>query len=107
MKVSIAVLTTKVSEAGLKEIFGAVTPAETMLISKVVVEVTEPDIAVTVYVTTPDVPVGVPVICPVEVLKFKPAGSEGEIDQEVTDPPLVVGVFVSMIWFCVSTKALP
>ena len=62
MKVSISVFATKVSLAGSKAIFGAVTPAEAIEISKVVVDATEPDIAVIVYVAFADVPVGVPVI---------------------------------------------
>ena len=36
--------------------------------------------------------VGVPEISPVEVSKASPAGRDGEIDQEVTAPPLAVGV---------------
>ena len=36
--------------------------------------------------------VGVPLISPVEVSKDKPAGKDGETDQEVTVPPLVDGV---------------
>ena len=38
--------------------------------------------------------VGVPLIAPVEVSKDKPAGSDGETDQEVIEPPLTVGVTV-------------
>jgi hypothetical protein len=40
--------------------------------------------------------VGVPEIAPVEVEKARPDGSVGVIDQEVTVPPLVVGVEVVM-----------
>ena len=36
--------------------------------------------------------VGVPLISPVEVSKDKPAGKDGDTDQEVTGPPLVDGV---------------
>jgi hypothetical protein len=36
--------------------------------------------------------VGVPEIAPVEVSKERPAGSDGEIDQDVIAPPLDVGV---------------
>ena len=36
--------------------------------------------------------VGVPEMVPSEVSNERPAGSEGEIDQEVTVPPLAVGV---------------
>ena len=35
---------------------------------------------------------GVPLISPVEVEKARPAGSEGSTDQEMTVPPLYVGV---------------
>ena len=38
--------------------------------------------------------VGVPLISPVEVSNDKPAGKDGETDQEVTVPPLIVGVTV-------------
>ena len=36
--------------------------------------------------------VGVPLRAPVELSKERPAGSVGVIDQEVTAPPLEVGV---------------
>ena len=38
--------------------------------------------------------VGVPLIAPVVESMERPAGSEGETDQEVTVPPLEVGVTV-------------
>ena len=38
--------------------------------------------------------VGVPLIAPVDESKAKPAGSEGDTDQEVMVPPLTVGVVV-------------
>ncbi len=41
--------------------------------------------------------VGVPLMAPVEVSKESPAGSVPEIDQEVTAPPLEVGVTVVMV----------
>ena len=42
--------------------------------------------------------VGVPEMAPVDVEKERPAGSEdGEIDHEVTAPPLEVGVTVVMV----------
>ena len=41
-----------------------------------------------------DTAVGVPESSPVEVSKASPAGRDGEIDQEVTAPPLDVGVVV-------------
>ena len=40
--------------------------------------------------------VGVPLMVPVEESIANPAGRDGEIDQEVTGPPLVVGVTVVM-----------
>jgi len=36
--------------------------------------------------------VGVPLITPVEVSRARPAGSDGETAQEMTVPPLDVGV---------------
>ena len=38
--------------------------------------------------------VGAPEMAPVEESRESPAGSEGETDQEVTGPPLMVGVTV-------------
>ena len=38
--------------------------------------------------------VGVPLMVPVEESSANPAGRDGETDQEVTGPPLVVGVTV-------------
>jgi len=51
--------------------------------------------------------VGVPEIAPVEVLKERPAGSDGEIDQEITVPPLTLGVAVVMAESLVSVNGLP
>ena len=45
-----------------------------------------------------DTAVGVPVICPVDVLKDNPAGREGPIDQLVAVPPVLVGVHAVMVW---------
>ena len=39
---------------------------------------------------------GVPEMAPVEESSERPDGSEGETDQEVTGPPLAVGVTVVM-----------
>ena len=39
---------------------------------------------------------GVPEMAPVEESRDRPAGSEGEIDQDVMVPPLTVGVTVVM-----------
>ena len=36
-------------------------------------------------------------MAPVEVSRDSPAGSDGEIDHEVTVPPLDVGVIVVMV----------
>ena len=38
--------------------------------------------------------VGVPLIAPLDVSKLNPAGTVGEIDHDVTGPPLAVGVTV-------------
>jgi hypothetical protein len=50
--------------------------------------------------------VGVPEIAPVVLLKTRPAGSAGEIDHEVTAPPLDVGVMVVSATFLVSVSEL-
>jgi hypothetical protein len=49
-------------------------------------------VAVTVYVVEEVTADGVPDISPVEVEKARPAGSDGETAQEMTVPPLDVGV---------------
>ena len=51
-------------------------------------------LAVTVYDAEVEIAVGVPLIAPVEESKDKPAGRDGETDQEVIVPPLTVGVTV-------------
>jgi hypothetical protein len=57
--------------------------------------------AVTVYVVVLDSTVGVPEIVPVVREKESPVGSVGVIDQEVTAPPLDVGVAVCInVPFC-------
>ena len=53
-------------------------------------------LAVMVYVADEATAVGFPLIAPVEESRDKPAGSDGETDQEVIAPPLVVGVSVVM-----------
>jgi hypothetical protein len=53
-------------------------------------------VAVTVYEAEDVTVVGVPEIAPVVLDKVRPAGSEGETDQEVTAPPLEVGETVVM-----------
>ena len=50
--------------------------------------------------------VGVPEMEPVDVEKERPDGSEGEIDHDVTAPPLVVGVTVVMVVFLVKLNEL-
>ena len=54
-------------------------------------------VAVTVYVPEEVMAVGVPLMAPVVLLKLRPAGRDGEIDQSVGDPPPVVGVIVDMV----------
>lgn len=51
--------------------------------------------------------VGVPEISPVEVEKERPAGTDGEIDQDVTVPPLEVGVAVVIAASFVKVNGLP
>ena len=53
-------------------------------------------LAVTVYAVEVETTVGVPPMAPVEVSKVSPAGSDGEIAQETTGPPLADGVTVVM-----------
>ena len=53
-------------------------------------------VAVIVYVAEEFTPVGVPLMAPVEVSSAKPAGSDGETDQETTVPPVDVGDVVVM-----------
>ena len=53
-------------------------------------------VAVTVYVVDELIEVGVPEIAPVDVEKARPAGNVGEIDHEITVPPVEVGVDVVM-----------
>ena len=54
-------------------------------------------LAVTVYEAEEVIAVGVPLMAPVVVEKESPDGSDGEIDHEVTVPPLDVGVTVVMV----------
>ena len=51
-------------------------------------------VAVIVYVAEDVTAVGVPLIAPVEESNESPAGSDGEMDQEVIVPPFTVGVTV-------------
>ena len=50
--------------------------------------------------------VGVPEMAPVEESSDRPAGNDGETDQEVTVPPLLVGVTVVMAVYLVSVSVL-
>ena len=56
-------------------------------------------LAVTVYVAVEVIAVGVPEIVPVDVSNDKPAGNAGEMDHEVTAPPLDVGVTLVIVEF--------
>ena len=64
-------------------------------------------LAVIVYGVDEDTAVGVPEIAPVEVENRRPAGSDGEIDHEVTVPPPALGVAVVMAVPLVSVNGLP
>tara|TARA_A200000159_G_C7179777_1_gene279055 strand:+ start:154 stop:420 length:267 start_codon:yes stop_codon:yes gene_type:complete len=54
-------------------------------------------VAVIVYVVDEVIAVGVPLIAPVELSNDSPDGSDGETDQDVTVPPLDVGVAVVIV----------
>jgi hypothetical protein len=41
--------------------------------------------------------VGVPEITPVEALRLKPAGKEGDTEYETTEPPVLLGVMFVMM----------
>ena len=64
-------------------------------------------LAVTVYGVSVDITVGVPLMAPVDVENTRPLGSDGEIDHEVTVPPLAVGVAVVMAVPLVNVNGLP
>ena len=64
-------------------------------------------VAVTVYVAEEVIAVGVPEISPFEVEKVRPAGRDGDIDHEVTAPPLAVGVFAVMTVSLVNVNGFP
>ena len=64
-------------------------------------------LAVTVYCVIDVIAVGVPEISPLVVENERPAGSEGEIDQEVTVPPLTLGVAVVMAVPLVKVNGVP
>ena len=63
-------------------------------------------LAVMVKVVAEVTAVGVPEMAPVEVEKERPDGRVAEIDQEVTVPPLEVGVTVVMVVSLVNVRVL-
>ena len=73
----------------------------------VIVAVSLPPVllAVTVYVPEAVMAVGVPEMAPVEASKARPAGSDGETDQDVMAPPLTVGETVVMAVPLVKVKS--
>ena len=77
------------------------------VISTVVVALPPVLVAVTVYVAVEVIAVGVPLISPVEVSKARPAGSDGEIDQDMTVPPLEVGVAAVIAESLVKVNGVP
>jgi len=54
-------------------------------------------VAVTVYDVDDDITVGVPEISPVDTSMANPFGKLGDIAQEITTPPALVGVAVGDI----------
>ena len=63
-------------------------------------------LAVIVYVAEEVTADGVPPMAPVEASKDKPAGSDGNTDQEVIVPPFTVGVTVVIAVSFVSVNEL-
>ncbi len=92
--VVIAVPLVKVNEFGLYVNDEGATSLTTISTSAVVLPPVL--VAVTVYVAVDETEVGVPLMAPVEESSDNPDGREGETDQEVTGPPLAVGVTVVM-----------
>ena len=64
-------------------------------------------LAVTVKDVEEVMEVGVPLMAPVVLENERPAGSDGVIDQEVTVPPLEVGVAVVMVVPLLRENGLP
>ena len=64
-------------------------------------------LAVTVYVAVDVMLVGVPEIAPLVVENDRPAGNDGEMDQEVTVPPLTLGVAVVIAVPLVKVNGVP
>ena len=94
----------KVREVEPYEMVGA-----TSLTTMVMLAVSLPPVlvAVTVYIVEEETAVGVPLISPVDVLNVKPAGTDGDIDQETTAPPVDVGVAFVMAESFVNVNGLP
>ena len=63
-------------------------------------------LAVTVKDVEEVMAVGVPLMAPVEVENERPDGNEGLIDQEVTAPPLEVGVTADIVTSFVREREL-
>ena len=102
--VVIALSLVRVSELGLY----ATEDGATSFTWMVTVAVSLPPalLAVTVYAVEFETAVGVPEIAPVVLSNARPAGRAGEIDQDVTVPPLEVGVMVVSATFLVSGSEL-
>ena len=64
-------------------------------------------LAVTVKYVEEVMEVGVPLIAPVVLENDRPAGNDGEIDHEVTVPPLEVGVSADMVTCLLYTSPSP
>lgn len=64
-------------------------------------------LAVMVYVAVDVMAVGVPEIAPLVVENDSPAGSDGEIDQDVTVPPLTLGLAIVMAVPLVNVNGVP
>ena len=82
-------------------------PASLTVMVTVAVELPPVLLAVTVYCVEDEMAVGVPEIAPWVVEKERPAGREGESDQEVTVPPRALGVAVVMAVPLVNVNGLP
>ena len=63
-------------------------------------------LAVTVKDVEEVMAVGVPLMAPVDVENESPAGSDGVIDQDVTVPPLEVGVTADIVTSFVREREL-
>jgi len=60
-----------------------------------------------VYAAEETTTVGVPLICPVDVSKDRPAGSDGETDHETIVPPKAEGVADVIAESLVKVNGLP